>query len=56
MGSGTTLFVAKMLGRHAIGFDLSEEYCRIADVRCSKLKRRGLLKRRRKLKIKKGGR
>ena len=30
--------------------------CRIADVRCSKLKRGGLLKRRRKLKIKKGGR
>jgi DNA modification methylase len=48
-GSGTTLFVAKILGRKAIGFDLSEEYCRIADARCSKLKRGGVLKRRKKL-------
>jgi len=42
MGSGTTLFVAKMLGRHAIGFDLSEKYCSIAVSRCMKRSRRGI--------------
>jgi len=29
-GAGTTLWVAKKLGRKAIGFDTSEEYCQLA--------------------------
>ena len=29
-GSGTTLKMAKLLGRKYIGIDISEEYCRIA--------------------------
>ena len=29
-GSGTTLKMAKLLGRNYLGIDISEEYCRIA--------------------------
>jgi DNA modification methylase len=29
-GTGTTLLVARALGRHAVGVDLSESYCRLA--------------------------
>ena len=32
-GSGTTCFVAKKMSRDYIGFELSEEYCNIADER-----------------------
>lgn len=32
-GSGTTCVAAKMLGRHYIGIDISEEYCEIARMR-----------------------
>jgi DNA modification methylase len=30
MGTGTTAVAAKKLGRHFLGFEISEEYCRIA--------------------------
>jgi len=30
MGTGTTLWVAKKLGRKAVGYDISEEYCQLA--------------------------
>jgi DNA modification methylase len=33
MGSGSTAVSAKRLGRHYIGFDISEEYCEIAKTR-----------------------
>jgi DNA modification methylase len=33
MGSGTTAIAAKQLGRNFIGFEISEEYCKIAEGR-----------------------
>jgi site-specific DNA-methyltransferase (adenine-specific) len=38
MGSGTTAKMAILSNRHYIGFDVSEEYCKIAQERISKLK------------------
>jgi site-specific DNA-methyltransferase (adenine-specific) len=32
-GSGTTTAVAKKLGRNYIGFDITEDYCKLAEVR-----------------------
>lgn len=37
IGSGTTAMVAKQLGRHAIGIDLSAEYLAMAAKRCAQL-------------------
>ncbi len=34
MGAGTTLWVAKKLNRHAVGYEISEEYCQLATDRC----------------------
>jgi len=33
LGSGTTMVAAKKLGRHSLGFEISPEYCRIAEER-----------------------
>ena len=33
-GAGTTLWVAKKLGRQAVGYELSQEYCELAVERC----------------------
>lgn len=38
MGSGTTAKMAKLNNRHYIGFDISEEYCKIAQNRIANLK------------------
>ena len=35
-GSGTTLVVAKQLGRHYVGIDINEKYCQIAQRRIEK--------------------
>ncbi len=34
IGSGTTAYVAKKLGRHFIGSEVSREYCETANARC----------------------
>ena len=36
MGSGTTAVACRMLNRHFIGFEISKEYCDIADLRIKK--------------------
>ena len=36
-GSGTTCVAAKMLGRHYVGFDISPEYCEIANKRLNQV-------------------
>ena len=33
LGSGTTAVAAKKLGRHFLGFEISPEYCKIAEER-----------------------
>jgi len=38
MGSGTTCLAAKKLGRHYVGLDISEEYCRLAQKRLKQVK------------------
>jgi len=38
VGSGTTAVAAKQLGRHYIGIDVNEEYCRIAEERLRQTK------------------
>ena len=35
MGTGTTLLAAKALGRRVVGVDLSRDYCRLAQWRCT---------------------
>lgn len=40
VGSGTTAYIAKKLNRHYIGFDISEEYCSIAEERLATLEPR----------------
>jgi len=36
LGSGTTLEVAARLGRHGVGIELSEEYCKLSVERLEK--------------------
>ena len=38
MGSGTTAVAAKLTNRHYIGFEISENYCRIAEKRIEDIK------------------
>jgi DNA modification methylase len=33
MGSGSTAIAAVLTGRHYVGYELSEEYCRLAEQR-----------------------
>ncbi len=40
MGSGTTGIAAKKNGRHYVGFDISPEYCKLAEERIAKTKPR----------------
>ena len=40
MGSGTTCVAAKENGRHYVGFDISQEYCQIAEERIAQAKPR----------------
>ena len=42
MGSGTTAVACKELGRNFIGFEISEEYCKIAEERLKKVNNRKL--------------
>lgn len=37
LGSGTTAVAAKKLGRHFLGFEISPEYCRIAEERIARV-------------------
>ena len=39
-GTGTTALVASVLGRHGIGVDMSEDYCRLAKWRTTDPKQR----------------
>lgn len=43
LGSGTTAVAAKKLGRHFLGFEISEEYCRIARDRIALVENQGNL-------------
>ena len=43
MGSGTTALAAKMLNRQFIGFELSEEYCKIAEARLAAVSQQRML-------------
>ena len=40
MGSGTTAVAAKKLNRHYIGFEISENYCKIAENRLNNLNKK----------------
>ena len=40
MGSGTTCIAAKKNGRHYVGFDISPDYCKLAEERIAKTKPR----------------
>ena len=39
MGSGTTCVAAKKLGRHYVGFDISSEYCTLAQERLNQIRK-----------------